>query len=120
MWQDGRYETFAFTEAHRSFALGTSINGALWRREQDTVGIATMRNALSGSYRQYLAAGGLGYFIGDGKINYADEQVIEMYYSIGLPHNLWTTLDYQYLRNPAYNADRGPATIAGVRLHWEY
>lgn len=120
MWQDGRYETFAFTEAHRSFSLGTSIDGSLWNRERDTVGIATMRNALSGIYRQYLAAGGLGYFIGDGRLNYADEQIFETYYSIGLRHNLWATLDYQHLRNPAYNADRGPLSIAGIRLHWEH
>ena len=120
MWQDGNYETYAFTEAHRSFALGTSINGALWSREQDTLGVATMRNALSDVYRQYLAAGGLGYFIGDGKINYADEQIIEIYYSIGLRSDLWATLDYQHMWNPAYNADRGPASFAGIRLHWEH
>lgn len=120
LWQDGRFETYAFTEAHRSFALGTSINGALWQRSEDTVGLAVMRNALSGVYRQYLAAGGLGYFIGDGRISYADEQVLEAYYSLGLGHGLFATLDYQYLRNPAYNADRGPVNIAGARLHWEY
>lgn len=120
MWQDGRYETFAFTEAHRSFSLGTSLDGTLWNRERDTVGVAAMRNALSGAYRQYLAAGGLGYFIGDGKLSYADEQIVETYYSLGLRRDLWATLDYQYLRNPAYNADRGPVSIAGVRLHWEH
>ncbi len=120
MWQDGRYETFAYTEAHRSFSLGTSVAGNLWGRERDTIGLAYMRNAISGIYRQYLAAGGLGYFIGDGKLNYADEQIVEAYYSIGIVKNLWLTADYQHLRNPAYNADRGPASFAGVRLHWEY
>lgn len=120
MWQDGRYETYAFTEAHRSFALGTSLNGRLWKREHDTVGIAAMHNELSGIYRQYLAAGGLGYFIGDGKINYAGEEIVEGYYSLGIRRNVWATMDYQYILHPAYNADRGPASIAGMRLHWEY
>ncbi len=120
MWQDGRYETFAFTEAHRSFSLGTSLSGALWARDHDTLGLAYMRNALSGIYRQYLAAGGLGYFIGDGKLNYADEQIVEGYYSMSVLRSVSLTADYQYLRNPAYNADRGPARIAGVRVHWEY
>lgn len=119
MWQDGRYETFAFTEAHRSFALGSSLNGRRWARERDTVGLAYMRNALSGAYRQYLAAGGLGYFIGDGKLTYADEQLVEAYYSWGMTRNLWLTGDFQRLRNPAYNADRGPVSFFGVRLHWE-
>lgn len=120
MWQDGHYETFAFTEAHRSFELGTSINGELWSRERDTVGLAYMRNAISGIYRQYLAAGGLGYFIGDGRLNYGDEQIVEAYYSIGIAKSMSLTADYQHLRNPAYNADRGPVSIAGFRLHWEY
>lgn len=120
MWQDGNYETFAFTEAHRSFSLGASINGTLWSRERDTVGLAWMRNAISAVFRRYLEAGGLGYFIGDGKLRYADEQIVEAYYSIGVTKNAWITADYQYLRNPAYNADRGPVSIAGIRLHWEY
>lgn len=120
MWQDGNYETFAFTEAHRSFSLGSSLDGSLWRRERDTFGLSYMRNALSGIYRQYLAAGGLGYFIGDGRLSYGDEQIIEAYYSMGLTRRTSLTADYQHLRNPAYNADRGPVRIAGVRLHWEY
>jgi high affinity Mn2+ porin len=120
MWQDGHYETFAFTEAHRSFSLGAEFNGGLWARERDAAGLSYMRNALSGVYRQYLAAGGLGYFIGDGKLNYADEQIVEAYYSIGLAIFASLTADYQYIRNPAYNSDRGPVAIAGFRLHLEY
>lgn len=120
MWQDGRYETFAFTEVHRSFSLGASFSGALWARERDTLGMAYVRNALSGAFRQYLAAGGLGYFIGDGRLNYADEQIVEAYYSAGLVQGLWLSVDYQHWRNPAYNADRGPVSVAGVRLHAEF
>jgi hypothetical protein len=120
VWQDGHYETFAFTEAHRSFELGVSLGGNLWRRERDTMGVSYMRNALSGIYRQYLAAGGLGYFIGDGKLNYGDEQIVEAYYSLGVAKNASLTADFQHLRNPAYNADRGPVSIAGVRLHVEF
>lgn len=120
MWQDGRYETYAFTEAHRSGSLGASFNGRLWGRERDTIGMAAMRNAISGVFRQYLAAGGLGYFIGDGRLNYADEKILETYYSLYATHHTWFTLDYQYIRNPAYNADRGPVRIAGGRLHLEF
>jgi high affinity Mn2+ porin len=119
MWQDGHYETFAFTEAHRSFSLGAAMAGTRWARERDTAGVSYLRNALSGIYRQYLAAGGLGYFIGDGRLNYADEQIVEAYYGIGISRGVSLTADYQYLRNPAYNADRGPLAIAGFRLHWE-
>jgi hypothetical protein len=30
------------------------------------------------------------------------------------------TFDFQGVNNPAYNQDRGPVAIAGVRLHFEY
>ncbi len=29
------------------------------------------------------------------------------------------TGDYQYVMNPAYNADRGPVSIFSLRLHYE-
>ncbi|HKB58982.1 MAG TPA: carbohydrate porin [Gallionellaceae bacterium] len=119
MWQDGRYETYAFTAVHRSFSVGVALGGRRWMRDRDTAGVAYLRNALSGIYRQYLAAGGLGYFIGDGKLNYADEQIVEAYYSIGVGAGASVTADYQYIRAPAYNADRGPLAIVGARLHWE-
>ncbi len=53
-------------------------------------------------------------------MNYGDEQIVKTYYSIAVLKITWLTADYQYFRNPAYNADRGPVSIAGVRLHWEY
>ncbi len=33
--------------------------------------------------------------------------------------NVWLSLDYQYIRNPGYNADRGPANFFGLRAHVE-
>lgn len=119
MWQDGHYETYAFTEANRSFSVGIALGGGRRARTRDTAGLSYMRNALSGIYRQYLAAGGLGYFIGDGRLNYADEQIMEVYYNIGVSRDVTLAADYQYVRNPAYNSDRGPLAIAGIRLHWE-
>ncbi|MCE1249873.1 MAG: carbohydrate porin, partial [Comamonadaceae bacterium] len=32
----------------------------------------------------------------------------------------WVSVDWQHVRNPGYNADRGPAQIASVRLHTEF
>jgi carbohydrate-selective porin OprB len=119
MWQDGESDTYAFTEVHRSLAAGVAIKGEVWGRERDNLGIALMRNAISGAYQRYLEAGGSGFFIGDGKLNYHPEQILEGYYSWNVARSLWLSADYQYMRNPAYNADRGPVSIAGVRLHWE-
>ena len=119
MWQDGSSDTYAFTEVHRSLSAGLSLNGAVWGRERDTLGVSVIHNEISNAYQTYLAAGGVGFFIGDGKLNYRPEQILETYYSLNLTRNVWFTADYQYVRSPAYNADRGPLSIVGVRLHWE-
>jgi high affinity Mn2+ porin len=77
-------------------------------------------NDLSKIHREYLAQGGLDFMIGDGRINYHQEQIFETYYSARISKNIWTSLDYQYIINPAYNSDRGPVNIYGVRLHMEF
>jgi high affinity Mn2+ porin len=101
-------------------ALGGVVRGRLWRRPDDTFGLALVANGLSQAHRDYLAAGGLGFFIGDGQLNYGLEQIAEAFYSARLFTNLWFSLDGQYILNPAYNKDRGPAKILGCRFHVEF
>lgn len=120
MHADGRTETFAFTEADGSFAIGLSLKGGRWNRPDDTVGIAWMRNTISNERRDYLAQGGISFFIGDGKLGYSPEHIFETYYSWKALPGLWLTADYQHIENPAYNADRGPANILSLRLHAEF
>lgn len=120
MMSDGRTETLAFTEVDQSMTGGVSIKGAAWSRPQDTVGFALMRNELSKDRRQYLEAGGISFFIGDGALRYRPETFFESYYSWNVMKGTWLTADYQRIHNPAYNADRGPVQIGGVRLHLEY
>jgi carbohydrate-selective porin OprB len=116
---DGKTEAFAFTEIDRSLSGGVVIKGTRWQRGADEVGIAMVANGLSSSHRDYLARGGLGFFLGDGRLNYRSEQIFETYYSLKAGRNLWLTFDYQYIRNPGYNADRGPANFFGLRVHAE-
>lgn len=118
-WADGRTETYAFTEIDRSLSGGVLIDGGAWGRGRDSVGLAFARNTLSGAHRNYLAAGGLGFFIGDGRLAYRPETVFEAFYSIGLGKSAWLSLDWQRIRNPGYNADRGPVSIVSMRLHLE-
>ncbi|MBL8403601.1 MAG: carbohydrate porin, partial [Dechloromonas sp.] len=120
MHADGRTETYAFTEADGSFSTGLSLKGGRWNRPDDTVGIAWMRNTISSERRDYLARGGLSFFIGDGKLAYGPEHIFETYYSWKALAGLWLTANYQHIGNPAYNADRGPANIYSVRLHAEF
>jgi high affinity Mn2+ porin len=117
---DGDTETYAFAEIERSISAGTVVKGASWGRTDDTIGLAYVQNGLSSVHQQYLANGGLGFFIGDGKINYQPEKILEGYYSLNVVKNVWFSLDYQHITNPAYNTDRGPVEIYGARLHLEY
>lgn len=119
-WGDGQTETYSFEEVERSAQAGLSIKGASWGRGGDTVGLLALRNGLSAIHQRYLAQGGLGFFIGDGRLNYRPEQIAEAYYSYKLCPQAWLSADYQHIVNPAYNADRGPVNVYGLRLHAEF
>ncbi|MDE2118766.1 MAG: carbohydrate porin [Betaproteobacteria bacterium] len=119
MQTDGRTETLAFTEVDQSVAGGISLKGASWGRELDTVGVALIGNALSRDRRDYLQAGGISFFIGDGALHYRPETILESYYNWNVAKHAWFTADYQHIANPAYNTDRGPVDVFGVRLHLE-
>lgn len=119
-WADGGTETYAFTEIDRSVSGGVLVKGTSWGRGQDSFGVALARNGLSKVHRDYLAAGGMGFFIGDGRLNYRPETVFETFYNLNLTKAAWVTLDFQRISNPAYNADRGPVNVASVRLHTEF
>ncbi len=120
MQADGRSETYAFTETDASLGTGFALKGAAWGRAADTLGVGYLRNSLSKDRRDYLAAGGISFFIGDGRINYHPEQVFETYYSANIAKNVFVSADYQRMWNPAYNADRGPANFYGMRIHAEF
>ncbi len=119
-WADGKTETYAFTEIDRSISAGVVSTGQAWRRPTDSFGIALARNGLSRAHRDYLAAGGLGFFIGDGRLRYRPETIIELFYELKLHKSLAIALDWQRIRNPAYNADRGPVQMLAARVHVEF
>ncbi|MFL6790749.1 MAG: carbohydrate porin [Bradyrhizobium sp.] len=119
-WNDGRTEIMAFTDIDASLSLGTSIKGTRWGRPDDVIGIGGAINALSKDHRDFIAAGGLGILIGDGALNYRKERVLETYYAYALTKQITLTADYQFITNPAYNADRGPVHIFSGRLHGEF
>ena len=119
-WSDGKTESWAFTQVDRSLSGGVSISGSLWKRKSDHIGIAGVRDYLSGDQRSFLAHGGLGFIIGDGRLDhYRPEDIVEAYYSWRAAKEWTITADFQHVRNPAYNADRGPVSVGTIRLHWE-
>ena len=120
-WNDGRNETWAFTEIDRSVSIGFLTSGDTWKRPQDHFGIATVISGLSTHHRNYLAAAGLGFIIGDGALNYGNEWVTEIFYNVNLFHEgFFLTPNYQFVNNPGYNRDRGPANVIGIRAHVEF
>ncbi len=119
-WNDGRTEIMAFTDIDASLSLGASIKGTRWGRPDDVVGLGGAVNALSKDHRDFIAAGGLGVLIGDGRLNYRKERILETYYAFALNKQLTFTADYQLIVNPAYNADRGPVSVFSGRLHGEF
>ncbi len=119
-WNDGKTESWAFTEIDRTASGGVSIHGNRWRRPDDVVGAAMAINAISGDHAAYLARGGYGFLIGDGRLPHPGlESIFECYYNWSLRKPVAITPDYQFVRNPAYNRDRGPVHVLSIRLHFE-
>jgi high affinity Mn2+ porin len=120
-WNDGHNETWVFTEIDKAFSAGIQLNGELWKRKSDHLGFAVMANGISKNHRDYLKAGGYGFIIGDGNLNYRPEIITEIYYSYRLgQYPFRISPDYQFALNPAYNADRGPVHIFGIRAHVDF
>ena len=116
-WSPGRTEIMGWTDCDESLSVGAALKGRYWRRPSDTLGVAWVAEGLSAISRQYFAAGGMGILIGDGKLNYRPEMVLETYYAFSPVGWAALTFDYQLIANPGYNADRGPVSIFSGRLH---
>ncbi|MGI4885032.1 MAG: carbohydrate porin [Janthinobacterium lividum] len=122
-YNDGHNETWAFTEIDRSLSVGVTSTGARWKRPTDRLGAALVANGLSGDHRAYLAAGGSGFILGDGRLDYGLEYIGEVYYSIDFPrYHAALSPDYQIVFNPGYNTSRlpGPVHVVALRLHVEF
>jgi high affinity Mn2+ porin len=126
-WNDGNEESFAFTEVDELVSFGGQLSGVHWRRPDDRFGLAVASESLDAPHEQYLAEGGNGFLLGDGRLNYGHEQILEAYYRIEYtwpqrpgPIHWQLSPDFQYIQNPGYNRDRGPVHVWGVRFHLEY
>ncbi len=116
-WADGKTEAYAYTEIDRSLSFGALVTGDRWGRPADSMGLGLAMNGLSAVHQKYLANGGLGFFLGDGRLRYGQEKIIEFFYNVNLAKNSTVTLDWQNMKNPGYNLDRGPVNVIGFRLH---
>ncbi len=115
---DGRYAVFDFTDIDRSVSAGFTLAGKGWGRADDTISLGLVASGIDTVKRAYFAAGGLGLLIGDGMLeHYGTEAIAEASYSWHPIKPVAITFDAQMVANPAYNRDRGPVGLLGLRLH---
>jgi len=119
-WNNGKTESFAYTEVDQTFEGGIGAAGAMWHRRYDRAGITLVTNAICKDHQLYLADGGLGFLLGDGALNYGRENIIETYYTAHVWRGIYLGPDLQHVNNPGYNRDRGPVLIPGMRAHLEF
>jgi len=115
---DGAIEPYDFTDIDRTAAVGGALKGTGWGRGNDAISFAAVVNGISKAHQRYLQAGGIGVLVGDGALPHPGAEMIgEAYYDWQSMRGVNVTLDYQFIANPAYNRDRGPANVLAVRLH---
>ena len=120
MFSDGQTEVQAYTSTDRSISSGALGKGSSWGRPLDVAGAGLGAGWISQSHADYLKLGGIDGFIGDGDLHQAAEINAEAFYSLNFLHAFWLTGDYQRIWNPAFNADRGPVNVFGLRVHGQY
>lgn len=119
-WNEGRHESFAYTEVNNTIAFGVDVKGDRWKRKLDKIGSAFASNGLSDDHREYLRLGGFGFLLGDGTLTYGRETIWESYYTAHLWRGVFASGLLQFITNPGYNRDRGPVWVPGTRLHVEF
>lgn len=119
-WNDDQEEGYMFSDVGYAASLGLSFNGALWHRPDDTYGLAGVINGISKNAQEFFQAGGTGILAGDGNLDYGLEKILETYYDFKIWKNFHSTVDYQFISNPAFNRARGPVSVFSARLHWEF
>ncbi len=119
-WDDGHTEGWCFSDVDRTATMGLSVKGEFWARPEDTVGLAGIFNGLSKVHQEFFEAGGVGILAGDGQLDYGLEKTLEAYYDVQIWKTVHASVDYQFITDPAFNRDRGPVSIFGGRLHWEF
>jgi len=119
-WNEGQHESFAYTEVDQTLAVGGDYFGRPWNRPLDKFGLVFVTNAIKRDHQRYLALGGFGFLLGDGRLNYAREDILESYYNLHAYKGIYYALDAQFIEHPGYNQDRGPVLVESLRMHVDF
>jgi high affinity Mn2+ porin len=118
-WNNGKTESWSFTEVDQTFSGGIGAIGRLWKRRYDRAGMAFVSDGITAEHAKYLSYGGLGFLLGDGGLTYGRENLLEWYYTAHIWRGLYLGPDLQYIVNPGYNQARGPIAVPSLRVHVE-
>jgi high affinity Mn2+ porin len=119
-WNNGQVEGWMYSDADWTASVGISVKGTAWRRQNDAFGLAGVVSGASYSAQKFLEAGGTDILDGDGALTYGSEKVVEAYYNLAIWKSLQVTPDYQFVDDPAFNRDRGPVSVFGIRVHGKF
>jgi high affinity Mn2+ porin len=119
-WNEGKHESFAYTEVDQTIEFGGDYTGAQWGRPVDRIGVAFVSNAIKKDHQNYLKLGGLGFLLGDGSLNYGREDIVEGYYNLHAWRGVFYALGLTHVAHPGYNRDRGPVWVPSVRMHVDF
>jgi hypothetical protein len=115
-WNDGQTESFAYTEVDNTVLAGVDVRLPGGNAK---VGVAAVTNGLSAVHMTYLELGGKGFLLGDGRLHYGREDIVETYYTARVYRGVYPALGVQLIAHPGYNVDRGPVVVGSLRLHVE-
>ena len=119
-WNNGKTESFAYTEVDQTFEGGVGVGGTHWKRRFDRAGVAFVTNAICKDHQMYLADGGYGFLLGDGALRYGRENIFETYYTAHVWRGVYVAPGVQHISDPGYNRDRGPVVVPSFRMHLEF
>ncbi|MDR3763557.1 MAG: carbohydrate porin [Acidobacteriota bacterium] len=119
-WNNGKTESFAYTEVDQTVEVGVGVMGARWHRKYDRAGVAFVTNGIARDHQRYLALGGVGFLLGDGGLNYGRENIVETYYTAHLWRGVYVAPGFQRVSDPGYNRARGPVDVPSLRVHVEF
>jgi high affinity Mn2+ porin len=119
-WNEGQHESYAYTEVDQTVQIGVGFSGKGWHRPWDRAGVVFVSNGISRLHQEYLALGGDGFLLGDGRLNYGRENIVETYYTLHAWRGIYPAFGLQHINNPGYNRDRGPVIVPTLRLHVEF
>jgi high affinity Mn2+ porin len=119
-WNNGKTESYVYTEVDQAVVWGLGANGRLWHRKMDRAGLAFATDGISRDHQNYLAAGGLGFLLGDGNLRYGRENIVEGYYTAHVWRGIYMGPGLQHINDPGYNRARGPVLVPSFRGHVEF